>query len=128
MFRLLIEVILALLVLILNAAVMLLGGVPRLLRALRWLAQLILVVSCDFYRAILSRLSPLVLRVRINLMANPWRTIACIVLSILLGLAIMLLAGWEITPPAIAGCAGHGLLVGVVWDQLGPPNGIRMGV
>jgi hypothetical protein len=125
---LVIEVVLNLFVLVINAAVMLLRWLPSILAFLRNLVQWALVISVDIYRAILTWLAPLAQRVRINLVANPWRSVACVLLSLMIGVIIMLLAGWNITPPGLGGCAAHGLIVGVVWDQLGPPSGVRFGV
>ena len=128
MFRLLIEVILNLLVMLFNAVTLFLKWLPNILVALRDAAQIALVLSCDLYRGILTRLLPLALRIRINLVVNPWRVIACILLSLVFGVAIMLLVGWSITPPGLAICTLHGLIVGIVWNQMGPPNGIHLGV
>ena len=128
MVRLVIEVILNLFVLIIDATVILLRWLPGILAALRDLVQWALVISADIYRAILTRLAPLAQRVRINLVANPWRSVACVLLSLMFGVIIMLLAGWVITPPGLGGCAAHGLIIGIVWDQLGPPSGVRLGV
>jgi hypothetical protein len=128
MFRLFTEVILNLLVMLFNAVSLFLKWLPSILVFLRDVAQIALVMSCELYRGILTRLQPLTLRVRINLVVNPWRIVACILLSLLFGVAVMLLVGWSITPPGMAICALHGLAVGIVWDQMGPPNGIHLGV
>jgi hypothetical protein len=61
-------------------------------------------------------------------MTNPWRLLACIGLSVVIGLVVIVVVGWAITLLGAGICVGHGLLVGVLWDQLGLPPGVRLGV
>lgn len=128
MFRLLVEVILVLLVEIVKLAVLVLQWLPRMLAFVRDAAQVALVISCYVYRAVINQIRPLGRRVGINLVANPLRSVVCVLLSMALGAIIMLVAGWEITPPRLGLSALHGLLVGLVWDQVGPPKGISLGI
>jgi hypothetical protein len=128
MFQSLFEALLMLLVLTFNAVGLLLSWLPGILSRALWLAQMVLFISCDLYRRLLSWLRPTGLRAGVDLVANPWRMAACVLLSILVGLAVMALAGWDITLFGVGACAGHGLLVGAAWDQMGPPAGVRMGV
>lgn len=128
MLQLLIQVVLALLVSIFNIVERLLSWLPGIASRVLWLAQMAMAISCDVYRRVLTRLAPMGMRVGIDVLSNPWRIVACILLSVLLGVLLMLLMSWEVTPRGLGISAGHGLLVSMVWDQMGPPHGVRMGV
>jgi hypothetical protein len=109
----------------LTAIGLLLQWVPTLVRVAWRVTDSFIALSCVGYRALFE----LVAR-RLEwwfVLDQPWRTLLSMGLSIALLCTALLLAQWEITPVALAGAAIHGLIVGMAWDNLGPPSGQSLG-
>ena len=128
MIGLVFQAIMLFVMLVLQLGMLIVRWLPALLGVARYLVQLGLRLSFVVYQALLSRLSFVTTTVGVDLLTNPWRTGACIALSVAFGVMLLLLAGSEVSLPALGGLAAHGLLVGFIWDQLGPPNGLGLGM
>ena len=129
MVRLIFEAILLTLINILSLLGLVIRFLPHILTTARYLAQLFVAASVFVYRLILTRLAPITAFLRIDLLNGPWRLVATTLLSVAIGAGIVLVARWSITPTAVIVSGVHGLLIGIVWDNLGPPsNGLTLGV
>jgi hypothetical protein len=114
--------------LIVLAVSTLLGWVPAILR---WIAQTVrgfLVISQRFYSVILSSLAYLIARlIGFDITTGFIRGAACLLLSFCLGLVLLTLVKPN-NPFWILGTSIlHGLAVGIAWDELGEPDGLRLG-
>jgi len=128
MIRMIFEALFLLLLFLLQVGGVVLRWLPFILKAIWYLAQLGLRLSFVAYQFLLTRVQSLVARLGVDLLINPWRTGICVLLSVSIGMLVLMLAGWSITPPALVAIAMHGLVVGYIWDQLGPPTGLGLGV
>ena len=101
---------------------------PRILQFLRLCLRSLLILSVHLYRLIFSLLAPVIQRfVPVDLTANPWRMVACVLVSLLLGSLVLLVTqlpemAWILVPFLL-----HGLGVGLTWTELEEPGGIQMG-
>jgi len=87
-----------------------------------------LLLSCQFYRLVLTPLSSLVERQwGVSLLDGFPRIGATLMLSLVIGLLFLWLIGWPITGWSIGLLSAHGLFVGLAWDDLQHPNGLHMG-
>lgn len=125
MLRLLVSLLAVALMQALTAIGLLLQWVPSLVRLAWRVADSFIALSCVGYRALFELVARrtqwwFVLR-------QPWRTLLSMALSIAIVSAVFMLASWEITPAALVGAAIHGLIVGLAWDDLGPPSGQSLG-
>ena len=121
----------AILLIIVNALTiggLLIRFIPHVVAVVRYLAQLVLSLSVFACRLLLTRLAPFAARLGIDLVNSPWRVVATSVLSLALGAAVLLVARYQLTPTWMIGFVVYGLLVGIVWDNLGPPTGLTLGV
>lgn len=129
MLRLFVEAILLVLVNALNICGLLIRFFPHIIKVARDLAQWFVAASVFVYRLILVRLAPFAAGVRIDLLGSAWRLVATTVLSVALGTGIVYVIGWPVSLIALVISVVHGLLIGIVWDNLGPPNsGLTLGV
>src|SRR5262249_35636628 len=79
----------------------------------------VLVLSVRFYYLMLSHISPwLDDRFGIDLLRGLWRLTSCILLSQLFGILFLLLAAWEISGWSVVLFTLHGMVVGMVWDEV----------
>jgi len=92
----------------------------RLILAFLW-------ASVFLYRTLLSRLTPFMQRLGVHLLAPGWRVLSCLVISLLLGCGGLVVLGQGIVLTVLFGSAAHGILVGIAWDDLRPPNGLTLG-
>ena len=101
---------------------------PRLLQFLRHCLRSLLILCVHLYRFIFSLIAPMIQWfLPIDLMANPWRMIACVLVSLLIGLLVPLVTqmpemAWIIVPSLL-----HGLGVGLTWNEIEEPGGLQMG-
>ncbi len=128
MLRLLVEALLMAVVLALQIGGLLLQAVPWLLGALRFVALLIYRLTYLGCALVISWLQPVGATIGIDPSATPWRMGLCAVLVTPVGLFMLWLIGWQITVLAAAGLVIYGACVGGIWDQLGPPAGLTLGV
>lgn len=129
MVRLVFEAFLLTLVNILSLLGLAIRFLPHILTAARYLAQLFVAASVFVYRLILTRLAPFAAFLHVDLLNGLWRLVATTLLSVAIGVGIVLVVRWSITPTSLIASGVHGLLIGMVWDNLGPPsNGLTLGV
>ncbi len=77
-----------------------------------------LMLSRRFYKRVLTQAAPAVRRrTGIDILNGPWRTAACVFLSLALGIFLSLLVPLPIGGLSILLFVLHGLAVVVVWDQ-----------
>jgi hypothetical protein len=125
MLRLLVSVLAVALIWALTMIGNVLMWVPEIVRTAWRVTSMFIALSCVGYRALFE----LVAR-RLQwwfVLRQPWRTLLSMALSVALICGALLLAQWEITPAALAIAAIHGLIVGMAWDSLGPPDGQSLG-
>lgn len=101
---------------------------PNLVRALRRALGWALLVSYQFYRILLRFLAPSASRLLAVDVTNPFpRTSLCIVFTLVFGLVILTITGLSWRVGFLGVFVLHGLLVGVLWDELAQPGGVRLG-
>ena len=104
--------------------------VPALTRLLLRLLRRLIIVSTRVYATILSAIEPEIQRrFGVRILTGPWRVLASIVLSLLLGILLLLGTGlpankWTVGLPVL-----HGLVVGLLWDEdeAEEPSGLHLG-
>lgn len=102
---------------------------PALLGLARYLTRLLFVGSLRLYRLLLTHVAPLVKRTAgIDLLTGIPRLIAVLLLSTSLWLATLLLLGVGLSAWTIAPAVLHGLIVGLLWDDLAQPGELQMGI
>ena len=103
-------------------------NLPKLMRLFLQLFRQVLYLSYLIYYTLLTWLDDhFRYRLQINLLANPERIIACILLSIISYWLITLIRDKQLSI-WIAGCwALHGFLIGYLWKEFFDPDGLNMG-
>ena len=102
---------------------------PRLLGFARLCLRELLTLSFRLYRMILTWLDTIFqYRLGVNLLTGYRRVLACLFLSLILGLLIVTLAGLSISGWSVILSLLHGLIVGLTWDEIEEPEGFRLGV
>ncbi len=92
---------------------------------LRWL----LVISFRLYHVILINSASSVHRTAgIYILRGVPRIVACIVISALIATGLMLLAFQFVALWGLALAGIHGLVVGLLWDEISEPDGLQIGV
>jgi hypothetical protein len=87
-----------------------------------------LVLSFRFYRLLLARVAPTIeRRLKINVLIDPSRVVASALLSIVMGSLLMFVIGLPVTVWSVGLCLLHGLAVGLAWDEVEAPEGLRLG-
>jgi hypothetical protein len=111
------------------AVVALFRFLPSLLSLLRYLVRLLFVCSFRLYRLILTWIAPLARRyLNLNVLDGVPRLIASSLLSITfscLGLWLLSIdiAWWNMTLTVL-----HGLIVGLLWEDISHPGDLQMGI
>ena len=111
----------------LNLLIVTLTGALRLLpsfmRSTRFLLGKFISLSCQFYRMILNRVSPLLQkRLGIDIQSGLLRVASTNLLSLALGLLIFSIFGVPITIIGVGLCLLHGLVVGLLWREAEHPE------
>jgi hypothetical protein len=109
----------------LTAIGLLLQWAPFIVRTVWQTFVIFISLSCWVYRGLLTWIA-----VRLGwreLVRQPLRTVISMALSVILMLGLCLALEWPITSQALGIAGGHGLIVGIVWDQVAPPNGQSLG-
>jgi len=111
----------------LNLLIVTLTGALRLLpsfmRSTRFLLGKFISLSCQFYRMILNRVSPLLQkRLGIDIQSGLLRVASTNLLSLALGLLIFSIFGIPITIIGVGLCLLHGLVVGLLWREAEHPE------
>jgi len=102
---------------------------PPLGSFLRAVLVAFLVVSARFYYLLITALTPSIKRwLDINVLEGLWRPAATMVLSLAIGSLVLLLVGWGVGILSLLCLAIHGLLVGLLWDELMDDASLQMGV
>jgi hypothetical protein len=86
----------------------------------------VLIVSYRFYHRILTTLAPAITRTGVDVLAGNWRVAATTCLSLVIGVLVSLLA-LPLLPVVLVLAAIHGLVVGLVWDEIEQPGGLQLG-
>ena len=101
---------------------------PTLLQLAGQCLRLFLFVSYRFYRMLLTPLARLIRRrLSINVTSGLWRIAATTLLSLILGLIIMAVTPLTVSVLSVSVCLVHGLLVGVIWDDVEHPGALHLG-
>ena len=88
----------------------------------------VLMLSVRFYYLIIGHAAPILEdRLRVDILDGLWRLASCIVISQLFGILFLLLAGWEISGWTVILFTLHGMVVGLVWDEVVNMDGLQMG-
>ena len=103
-------------------------NLPKLMRLFLQLIRQTLYLSYLIYQSLLTWLNNRTrYEIGINLLADPYRTVSCILISLVLYMLILMIlgkpfSGW------VLGCATlHGFLVGYLWKNFFEPNGLNLG-
>ena len=103
-------------------------SLPKLMRLFLQLIRHILYLSYLIYRSLLARLNNRTkYETGINLLANPHRTLACILISLMLYVLIAMILGKSISGWMVGCAALHGFLVGYLWKNFFDPSGLNLG-
>jgi hypothetical protein len=109
--------------------VALLRLLPTFLRAVRFGVRGILILSFRLYSLVLTRLAPLVQQqTGIDVLNGMARIAATVALSFALGMLFFGLTRAVITGWGVGLLVLHGLSVGLAWDDIAEPDGLRLGV
>ena len=110
------------------SASLLLRNIPALYDFFMRLLRNLLQLSYRFYRALLLRLHPYSLHyLNLNILDGSARLIASVMLSLIFGLAILLLLRWSPTMWNVGIFILHGIFIGLAWEDFFEPQGLRMG-
>lgn len=102
---------------------------PTLFALGRYLVRLLLVGSFRLYRLLLTLAAPLLTRYfNINVLGGIARLISTVLLSVSAGLAALWLLHWSLSLWTISPPVLHGLIVGLLWDDMSEPGSLRLGV
>lgn len=102
---------------------------PRLVRGIRQLMRGFLILSYRFYRLTFTRLQPLILeRLGVDIMSGYARLIMCISFSMIQGILSFMVFDPSTAIWILGFSLVHGLFVGLAWDDIENPGGIRLGV
>jgi len=100
---------------------------PALFRALLPFLRILFSLSVRTYKAILFRCSGFAYEVLgVNVLNGPFRSISCILLSVLLGSVFIILLHINLIIPILILSTLHGLVTHMLWDELGSGN-MRIG-
>lgn len=113
----------------------LLMSMASLVRVFPWLLRLghrllrgLLILSYRLYNLILSSMRDFVLQaVRLDVLIGYPRLAMCLLLSVTVGLVVIMLTNTALVGWVLGCCALHGLFVGLAWDDIENPGGIRLG-
>ena len=107
----------------------LMGMFPHFLRSMRWILRGVLILSYRLYRMTLLQLRPLIhCYLGFDLMNGYARVIMCIALSLIPGIIFLILLAPPIDFVLLCLSFMHGLFVGLAWEDIENPGGIRLGV
>ena len=111
-----------------SGLVALLRLLPAIATGIRFVFRMILLGSRRLYQPILFHVNPWTRSLGVNLFAEAWRVAACVILSLLILGFLLLIFEWEVTIWHMVVTVGHGLYVGIFWDEAGAlHDGIDMG-
>ena len=102
---------------------------PVLLPVLARLAWGAVLLSFRLYHLLLRRAAPVIKnRWGINILDSLWRVVATTLLSLVLGLTIFLFVSFPVNPWTILLLLGHGLFVGLTWNEISQGEELTTGV
>jgi len=102
---------------------------PALLSLARYLTRLSFVASFRLYRLLFALVAPLVKRSSgIDLLTGIPRLVATVALSTSLWLTALLLLQASLSVWIFVPAILHGLIVGLLWDDLAQPGELQMGI
>lgn len=100
---------------------------PSFLKFVRSCLRAALILSYRFYDLIFKRLDPLVANFGIEVTSGFPRIIASVVLSSAFGLSILAFTGLPVSGWVLIICVLHGLTIGLAWDEVEEPDGLKLG-
>ena len=113
---------------IMAAVMVFFNNLPNIMRLFLQLARQVMFIFYLLYQSILSKLHQITkYKINFDPLENPYRTIACIFLSIIFYLLYLLVfrKGFSLW---ITGCAVlHGYLIGSLWKDFFEPGGLNLG-
>ena len=87
------------------------------------------ILSVRFYHLLLVRVAPFLhRRLGIDVLNGFTRLLATLLLSLVLGLSMLVLASFPVNEWSVGLLIIHGLLVGLIWDEIEEPRGLKLGV
>lgn len=103
-------------------------NLPKLMRLFLQLLRHILYLSYLIYQALLAWIHNLTkYKTGINLLNNPYRMVACILVSLVFYMLISMIFDKSLSI-WMAGCSAlHGFLVGYLWKDFFEPSGLNLG-
>ena len=105
---------------------------PSFLKTARALLREFMGFSFKLYRTILGEVAPFLKDgLGLDILSGTLRVCASVILSLVMGLFLLILLGFSITPFSFCLCVIHGLVVGIVWGKVDQPpteEGFRTGV
>ena len=109
-------------------AAILLKLLPQSLRTMRLGLRGFLILSFRFYRFLFTHLAQAVQQhFKLDILDNPARTVASLLVSLALGSLALLAGGIRFTALSVGLCLLHGVAVSLAWEETEQPEGIRMG-
>jgi hypothetical protein len=102
---------------------------PRFLAFIHLVLRCFLILSYRLYHLLLARTAPAIQqRLGFDVLVGHWRLVACLTLSLCLGLLFLVLTGLPVTGWGVGLSLLHGLAVGLAWDEIQAPGGLQLGV
>lgn len=106
----------------------LLRNLPAILHAARQILREILIMSYRIYSQIITRLQPTSRRyLGIEIGRTPMRIVTTCLISLVLVLSTSLVLGWGLSIILSFLAILHGLIVGLLWEELDQAEGQQMG-
>jgi len=103
-------------------------NLPKLMRLFLQLIRHILYLSYLIYKELLAWLNNHTkYETGINLLDNPYRTISCILISLVLYMFIAMILGKPLSGWMVGCTTLHGFLVGFLWKNFFEPSGLNLG-
>jgi hypothetical protein len=101
---------------------------PQLLTLARPAWRMFLMGSFRLYHMALSALSPWCKRqLGLDLLTGLPRLVAMTLMSVVLGALVILAQGWSLSAWTLGPFVLHGLTIGLIWNDLLDPSGLRLG-
>lgn len=101
---------------------------PWLLRMAQRLLRALLILSYRLYRLILVSMREFVLAtLHLDVLRGVPRLALCALLSVTFGLIVIMLTNTPLVGWVLGAFGLHGLIVGLAWDDIEHPGGIRLG-
>jgi hypothetical protein len=102
--------------------------IPAFARFMRLCLRAFFILSYRLYALVLWPIAtPLKKYLGLNILAGLWRVLATVGLSLGVGLALVVITHGPLTGWIVALFVLHGLIVGLVWDEIEHPSDLQLG-